>query len=151
MPDIWVSSICLSLNQENVYNVITYWCLQKTERESERERRNGGNNYRLHFKGEEERKLLLLWKFPFVFLVELHFREVKALQSEEGKAVGSEQGKTLGSGLCHEERKGVEEALYCIWWRLWYWRSKGSSRVKFWFNFRATLLHGGRGTTCEAV
>jgi hypothetical protein len=62
--------------------------------------------------GEDERKLLLLWKSALVLLVELHLREVKALQSEEGKAVGSEQDRTLVSGLCYEQR------FYCLWWEL---------------------------------
>jgi hypothetical protein len=30
---------------------------------------------------------------------------------KEGKALGTEEGKELASGLCYEQRKGVEEGF----------------------------------------
>jgi hypothetical protein len=42
---------------------------------------------------------------PIVHLVEVYWREGKALRGEEGK--------DLGSGICYEQRKEAEQRFYC--------------------------------------
>jgi hypothetical protein len=33
---------------------------------------------------------------------------------KEGKALGSEEGKGLKCGLCYEQRREVEQEIYCV-------------------------------------
>jgi hypothetical protein len=45
-------------------------------------------------------------QWPIVLLVEVCLRE--------GKAVRSENGKRSECGLCYEQRREVEQGLYCV-------------------------------------
>jgi hypothetical protein len=36
----------------------------------------------------------------------------------DGKALESEKDEGLGCGLCYEQRRGVQQGLYCVWSKL---------------------------------
>lgn len=80
--------------------------LKPEEREKRKWRESDGRQYRL-FEGEimNYRLLQVLRQCPLVLLAKVVWT---------GLLIGSEDGEAAGNRLLHEQRKQIEQGLYCV-------------------------------------